>query len=150
VNEQLDAVAQLREHFGVAQTTALFLLLERARIYIAQQRWEDAERDLLLVRDAQSSATGYPRLGAVRELAKVWRSLGRAREAKAALGEILDVIESQKDSRVVVMTALVGIGEALLESGEQERARYESVWRDVTGQGYEAQAARELIGSWIY
>ncbi|WP_433935297.1 hypothetical protein AB3662_11365 [Sorangium cellulosum] len=91
IGEALAAAERHSEHWEVADTTALYLHLERGRALAVLGRLPDAALDLEHVVRNQDLAAAYPRLGAHRTLADVLARLGDAHEARKHLRVCVDI-----------------------------------------------------------
>ncbi len=78
----LTATERHAEQWELADTTKLYLHLERGRVLAALGHLEDAVRDLKLVVRGQDQPAAYPRLGAHRSLTDVLVRLGCLDEAR--------------------------------------------------------------------
>lgn len=85
IREALAVAERYAERWDVAETTALYLHLERGRALAGLGRLRDAALDLEHVVRNQDPAAAYPRLGAHRSLVDVLARLGDADEARKHL-----------------------------------------------------------------
>lgn len=152
VDHALTVTDEHAAKWQVAVTTRLFLRLERARISAALGRWEEATNDFVVVRDGQLVDTSYPRLGAVRGLARALRFLGRTDEADRALEACLTVVRQAADNNPVLQrVAAMAAGEALLDNiPSRSRAELEVVWDSVFPRETNAERIEAIVRSWVY
>lgn len=151
VNDALAAAKTFAGRWQSAVTTGLFLHLERARVYGALGRWQEAEADFLLVRDAQLEDVAYPRLGALRGLAGALRASERIDAADDALRACLAVARSAP-TPILRKVAAVAAGEALLDVRPTRigRSEIEEVWAGAFNGDTTPGRVAAVLRTWVY
>lgn len=151
VNGALSAAEAFATRWNDAVTTGLFLRLERGRIYAALGMWQEAVTDFLLVCDAQLEDAAYPRLGALRGLARAYRALGRSEAADEALRACIAVAQ-RAPAPILRKVAAMAAGEALLDVGATQvpRAQLEDAWAVAFGGDAPPGYVAAVIRSWVY
>lgn len=113
----LTRLAEQSSRWDMAETTRLYLRLERGRTLAALGRWDDAVVDLRAVRAGQHGEIAYPKLGAMRSLATALRTAGASGEADEVLGACISVAKrlAGDDARKTLLrVAAIAAGEAMM------------------------------------
>ncbi len=130
----------------MAETTALYLHLERGRCLAALGQPADAARDFERVIAGQSLPAAYPRLGAHRLLAGLLALGGHADEARAHLRVCLEVAAGSGTSTLRRVGA-VAAGEALLSGTPLLPVwELEAAWEA----GFPGVDREQVLRTWIY
>lgn len=127
--------------------TELFLRLERGRCLLHVQRASEAISDFDLVDRGQEFPSDYPRLGALRGLARAYRALGKHEAAEASLQAVLSVTEVQNP--MLVQVAALGAGEALVD-GVRDEGTLRRIWEKSFPKETSSEQIAKRVGTYLY
>ena len=147
VAQEALAETERSSSWRIAQTTAIYLRLERGRILADLGRLEDALQDFESVQRSQDNAAAYPRLGAHRSVVEVLVRLGRSTEATSHLRTCLEVALG-RGSDTLRRVGAVAAGEALLRNDALlPREELEAAWQA----GFSStDDVERVVRSWVY
>ena len=154
VEEALEVNARHVSIRRSAQTTEHYLHLERGRVLIELEAYDEAERELFSVMPRAALAS-YPRLGAERSLVRLHLRACRDARALEAWQRCLDAGRQLRglQSDVLMRVACVGLLEAVKHGvdlrGADKRAALE-LGEAAFGRRLTPDEVDELIAAWIY
>ncbi len=151
IDGALDRIVSRADRPRLLDTTELFARLERGRVLALVGRLEEARRDLEVVLDAQDFDGAYPRLGALRDLADVYRALGEAERAEDALRRCVQVVESAA-APMVRRVAAIAVGRAIEEGWATSLGReaLEAAWARAFEGGERGEARGRRLRGFVY
>jgi len=147
------ALAEIaRPRWDLDVTTALFLRLERGRIFLDLGDATSAITEFELVKAGQSGDTSYPRAGAMRDLARALRLAHEDERAQATLAACVATARSMADRvPTIARVAAAAAGEAILDGVTSiAPAELADAWRAAFGDDASPDRIRQILRNWIY